>query len=396
MESFTQTNIKKYYWTGIFLGFSLTIPIAILYYRSFGLSFLEVGSLESIFLATILIFEIPTGSLADRFGRKWVIASGALLLPLGTLITALGSSFPAFALASVVYGIAIALMSGAETALIYDTLREVENEKSYILVSGKSLAFFYAAMAVAAPIGSHLFVMQRRLPFFIDVIFGCCAFVVYLTMKEPLLKGKEDAKQGGYLKILKEGFKQAAMNPQIRWFASFGILITLVLTVFNSTFSQPLLTNQGISPAQIGYVFSAIALIQATSAFYAAKIEKKLGEKLALILIFLAPGVAYLAMGIPILLVVIPFFLIYSLVKGFQNPILDGYVQRHISSTIRATVLSIRSFLGSLVGVLLLPLFGYLADQTSIITGVVVLGIVTLIGGFLLLVVKPKNSPAVL
>lgn len=390
MSDFTKANVKKYYLSGIFYGFSLTIPITILYYRSFGLSYLEIGLLESIFLATLLTFEIPTGTLADRFGRKWTVVCGALLTPIGTLVMALGSGFAVFAVASIIYGIAMALFSGAETALIYDTLREAEEEKSYILVSGKSWAFFYVFMAIAAPIGSHLFALNPRLPFFIDAAISSFAFWVYLSMREPASEGGDSSQKDTYLAILKNGIKQLSMNPHIRWYVFFGLLISLTLTVFNSTFSQPLLTDQGIKTPQIGFVFSAVAIIQATTSFYAQKIEKKLGEKLALILIFLAPGVAFLAMGVPMLSVVLPFYLAYNLVKGFRLPVLDSYVQRHVSSNSRATVLSIQSFLGSLAGVVFLPVFGYLADQTSVVTGVVALGIVTLIGGFLLLVLKPK------
>jgi hypothetical protein len=246
-------------------------------------------------------------------------------------------------------------------------------------------------MAIAAPIGAYLFSFNRRLPFYLDVFAGLMAFIIYLSMHEARIE-KDRHEQLGYGQLLKEGWTHTIRNPYIRWYALFMILISIVLYSFNSTFGQPLLVSQGVLIRQIGYIYTAIAIIQALTSFYAEKIERKLGENVSIIMIFLVIGIAYIVMRVPILFIVVPFYLIYNLVKGFQHPVLDSYVQKHISSQARATVLSIQSFFASLLGALSLPLFGYIADQTSLLNSVTVLGITTLVGGFCLYWFKPKDK----
>lgn len=389
MNNFVKSNIKKYYFVSAISGFSFTTAITILYYRSFGLSFFQISLLESIFLITILLFQIPTGAIADKYGRKKSIVAGAFILPITPLIIGFSSSFWLFAFAMVFFGIGAALISGAQAALIYDMLREAQEEKAFVGINGKSFALFFIFTAISAPIGSHLFVINRRLPFYLDAIVAFIVFLVYLVMQE--LKAVNKSESQNHWTLIRNGAKQALLSPQIRWYALFGILISLAISVFASLIGQPLIVHQGVSVANLGYVIAASALIQAFTSYYAEMIEKKIGENMAITLIFLIPGIAFIAMSVPSLFILIPFYMVYVLAKGFQYPILGSYLQKHISSDVRATVLSIWGLISSLSGALLLPVFGYIADRVPITTMSVLLGVVVLVSGMVLFFIKPKK-----
>ena len=387
-------NINKTYLVRLLYGAQFAIAIVILYYLSFGLSYFQVGLLESVFLITGLIFEIPTGIIADKIGRRNSTVIGAGLIPFACITTALAHDFITFAFVSFIWGVAIAFMNGASEALVYDSLKEINKEDDYVKVGGKAMASFFITTAIFAPLGAYLFTVERHIPFIVDTFITIIPFFVYLTMTEPQ-KWQTDEKPS-YLAIFKEGFGQIFNNLYIRWYILFGLLLMGVLYAFSSTFSQPILIQQGLPVKQIGFVFSVYTICQAFTSFYASKIEERLGESKSIFLIILLLGLSLIAMRIPVLFIVLPFYILHFTTKGFMNPILMNYLQKHISSSVRATTLSIQNFGDGIVGAIVVPLFGFIADKSSVPNSVLILGLTMLVGGFLFFIFKPKiNSQIV-
>ena len=157
MTSKTSLNILFYYIAHALTGASFIIPITILYYLAFGLNYFEIGLLESIFLLVTLLLEVPTGVLADKIGRKYTASVGFFLVACGTMLIGAGGSFFIFALAQIIFGIGASLRSGADTALIYDSLIEANEAGLYNRIEGRSFALFSIAGVVAAPLGSYFF-----------------------------------------------------------------------------------------------------------------------------------------------------------------------------------------------------------------------------------------------
>ncbi|MEK7653441.1 MAG: MFS transporter [Patescibacteria group bacterium] len=387
----TQSNTIKYYVAHIFSGASFIVPITILYYLARGLSYFEIGLLESIFLCASFALEIPTGALADRIGRKYVISMGVLIVAIATVLIGLGNSFLIFALAQIIFGIGAALRSGADTALIYDSLIENNQSNLYNKIEGKSYAFFSIAGVIAAPFGAYLFSINYKWPFFIDGLLLFFAALSYFLMHEP--KNKPHKKSNdNYLTILILGLKNSIQAPIIRWYIIFTVFLSLMMGIFASLLSQPLLIAKGVNVVFIGYIFSIILFFQAVCSMYAHKIEAFLREKSALFLIFFIPGISFLLMSYPTLAITLFFFIFYYFSKGFQYPILKDYIQRRISSDTRATVLSIQNFFDSLAGIIFFPIFGLLIDRLPITNSLIFLGLITLSVGFILYVYRPKNN----
>lgn len=390
MTEYLHSNIKKYYLAYALNGLSLTIPITVLYYLSFGLSYTQVALLESIFLITMLIFEIPTGVLADRFGRKTTIALGTLIMPIATFITALSSSFLAFAMICVMYGIGMALISGADSALIYDTLISAEEEKTFIKIEGRTFALFYLFAAISAPIGSYVFALNRHIPFYFDTIMLFLVFLVYASMHEPPKSAKSE-NNPGFLKTLSVGVKQISRNSLVRWYVLLGILLSISMTAFYNVIGQPLLVNQGLAVKNVGFVIAAIMLAQAVFSENTHRIEKRLGERFALILLFLIPAISFIFMGMQALFLTISVYVLYGAGKGMTTPLLGNCLNKNLSSDSRATALSFESFLGGICGAIFLPLFGLAVDRLNISHGVILLGGFLLVAGTILLSFYPRR-----
>jgi MFS transporter, DHA3 family, tetracycline resistance protein len=100
------------------------LPIYVLYFRQYQITIFEVALLAAIFEASILFFEIPTGLLADRFGRKMSVVTGFLLFGLSGLIFILQRNLGGFIAGEIVLGLGEAFISGAGEALAVDSLPE--------------------------------------------------------------------------------------------------------------------------------------------------------------------------------------------------------------------------------------------------------------------------------
>src|SRR5215211_5168843 len=131
MNDYT-SNIWKFYVASILSGFAVFYNgVDTLYYRHFDLSFEQIGFLVSASLTAILLFEIPTGSFADIYGKKICVLIGSFVSLTGLGFLAFGSTFAAFAIGFIFLGIGRAFRSGAENALLYDWLSSVDRQHEY-------------------------------------------------------------------------------------------------------------------------------------------------------------------------------------------------------------------------------------------------------------------------
>src|SRR3989338_3904654 len=387
----THPNILKYYLAHIFQGVSLIAPIIILYYASFGLSFFDIASLQAIFLITTIVLEIPTGAMADIVGRKFSAGLGILLIAIGTIIVGAGSSFVQFALAEIIFGIGAAMRSGADTSLIYDSLQETSSIDKYTKTEGISYSLFCTIGALTAPLGAYLFRSNHRAPFLIEAFILLLAALSFIFMIEPKIIKPTGAKND-YWSTLISGIKQPLRNPLVRWYFIFTIFIAVIISFFGGVLIQPLIVARGINIIYVGYIYSALLLIQAVSAIYADDIASRLKERLSLAAIIIIPSISLIMMGLKNAGVFLVFLLIYSSVKGFEYPVLKNYVQQRLLPAARATALSTQNFFDSLAGAIFLPVLGLIADNISLSYSAPLLGIIMLGGGVLLLILKPKNE----
>ena len=383
-------NILKYYLVHVLFGVTLITPITILYYLSFGLSFFAIASLESFFLITTIILEIPTGALADTMGRKYAAAIGMSLVALALVIIGISNTFTQFAIAQIIFGIGAAMRSGADTSLIYDSLKEANLTEKYAKIEGTSFALFSLAAAITAPIGAYLFIYHHRAPFLIEAFFMLCTALIFILMVEPQQRDTSTDKK--YWKTLIRGIKVPFHDPVIRWYFILFFFISSTIGFFSIIILQPLILFKGISIMHIGYVFSALSLFGAISAVYADKLDSIIQERLSLFIIIFVPAISLLMMGINNVIIFIIFLLLFKGTRGFSYPILKKYIQQRLSSDTRTTVLSVENLLDSLAGAIALPLFGFIADKMSINYTTVLMGALLLIGGILLMAIRPKDN----
>ena len=119
-----------------------------------GISFTTVLLLQSLFMFCVNIFEIPTGLVADVFGRKVSMFCGLVVGVIGFTVYTLQPALPFFIAGEILLALATALMSGSDKALLYDSLVESELEHTADKVQSRLRSFQMIGLLVATPLGS--------------------------------------------------------------------------------------------------------------------------------------------------------------------------------------------------------------------------------------------------
>ena len=127
-----ESNIPKIFVYQVLNNFMLFLPVWVIYLqRKFNLSLTEVTFNDSAFWLTMALTEVPTGAVADTWGRKQSQLIGLGIVTVSVLGFALAPVYPLVLVANSLWAIGITFISGADLALFYDTLRALGREAEY-------------------------------------------------------------------------------------------------------------------------------------------------------------------------------------------------------------------------------------------------------------------------
>ena len=161
--------------------------VIIPFFREWGrLSFVQIFALQTWFMLVCFLMEVPTGAVADRFGRKVSVACGGFLLAAASLLYGAFPHLAVFVVAEALFAVAIALISGADEALAYDSLlaqgREAEASRVMARLEAAKLAGILAGALLGAVVASRFGV---RWPMLLQAVPLGLSGLVALTLVEP-------------------------------------------------------------------------------------------------------------------------------------------------------------------------------------------------------------------
>ena len=123
-----QSNITKLYFITALQWFIVLIPVIVLFYQENGLTLQEIFILQAFFSLIIVVFEIPSGYFGDVMSRKYSLLTGSILAFLGYLVYSISYGFWGFLGAEFLLGLGASFISGSDSAMLYDSLVELEKE----------------------------------------------------------------------------------------------------------------------------------------------------------------------------------------------------------------------------------------------------------------------------
>ena len=375
-----RSNIRKLF---ILRGLAFAwfpIPTIILFYQSHGLDLGQAVLLKTILSLSILCLEVPSGYIADRLGRKFCLVVGSAAWLIGWLFYCTGSSFTAFAVAEILAGVAGSLISGADTAIAYETLLELDRESEYRTFEGRLVAIAGITEAVCGLIGAAIAEINLVYPFYIQTVCIAIYLVLSLTLTEPKRHVATTAIEHQSLKkIITDVFIK---RPRLRW------LILLSSTFSTATFlivwlSQGYFQEINLPITAMGWTWAIFHLLMSLASVNAYRIETALGIKKALITLVIFMGGAYILLGSINNMAGIAFIALIYLVRGVRSPLTLNLINQQVPSAIRATVLSLGSFTFHLGFAIISPAIGAISSSYSLSLALLISGCFFLLAGSL-------------
>lgn len=357
--------IHRNYLYSFFKNFAFFSAVLVPFFTDWGhISLFQVQLLQSWFSVWVFLLEIPTGAVADKIGRKHSLILGSTTIALATIIYGSMPSFAIFLLAEFLFALGYALNSGADQALLYDTLKVAGREDESKKILGRSDALMLAGMMVAAPVGSVLASsFGLNAPQYLTAIPMLIAASIAWSIPEP--KYHSDSESKKYLDIIKYGFSTIRRNPVIRTLAIDSVVVASA-AYFVVWFYQPLMSNLGIPIMYFGLAHAGLLLSEILVSSHFHVLERLIGE-----------GKAYLRNS------AILVTLVFLLAAAFPHPVsltllivigggigytratyISSLANKHIDSTHRATTLSSIGMVRRLALVILNPIIGFTATRS--------------------------------
>lgn len=170
-------------------GMILWVPVEKLFMSEIGFTPASVGVMAAAYAAVVPLLEIPSGILADRWSRNWVMVWSSIALLASTVIGGLSQNVAAYIVAAVVLGAYFALNSGTVDSMVYDTvLEETGGSESYERWIGRVRMVESGAFAASAIAGGLLAGWtSARTTYFATLPFVAAAVVAFLCFREPRL-----------------------------------------------------------------------------------------------------------------------------------------------------------------------------------------------------------------
>lgn len=382
--SLAQRNIKHLYIHSVMNGLvAVMVPVMILFFmKEVGLSLSQILIGEAIFALTILLFEIPSGYLADRYGRTKAQFWAEVLFFLAFAVLSIANSFELFILGQILAGVAIAAASGAKDALLFDSLKYEKREIEYRAIRGRINTILFSVSIFSNLIGG-----------FIAASFGLRSVIILATAVIALsvinitfLKDPPVDHQATPPVPLKKSFRYVKKHPLIRQILLFSIVMALAMKISFQTLN-PYWELMEVPLVLFGIAMAFQNLMAAIASLVVEKL-KKWSDFIVLIFLTSLVSLTFLTMATGIqfeIIVIIVLGSLFQIARAWWPVITEDAVNQVTFSQHRATVLSIKSFAQQSSQVALLPLFGFIADWWSLYTAFLILSLFVFVLGLMAL-----------
>ena len=367
-----EKNIRLFYLYRLLSSSALWGPFIVVLLVQRGFSLFEVALGDVVFWVVIILFEVPTGIIADRYSRKYSMAIGLSFFAAALYIYSTIRTFPVLIFCHIVWGIGATFVSGADIALLYDSLKEMKREDEFEKIMGNAASISFVTTGVSCLVGGILASVDIVLPFILTSLLYASASLLVLLLKEPTLERQSET----YLLHTKES---------VRFLRNKNFLFLLIL-LFSGVFTsytivsilrQPYLLALEIPLKFFGVLYLVSLLIKALGAKLAYRIEPLFSEKQNLLIISAVAAASFLLAGIFKSYVGLAVLMGSTFVLGYLSPVLDNYMNRRIPSAKRATIFSFRGMISTMFIAPMEPLFGRIADKRSVFYSHLLIGILS-------------------
>jgi MFS family permease len=370
-------NIKFFYLSSFFNGLVFIIPVWVAFQRRF-LTYEQISLLWAAGMAVTMFLELPSGALADLIGRKMTLILGVLTRIFSYTIQGLSINPLMFIIGFLFNSIGTALISGADEALLFDTLKEIKSEGLFQKIMGKNSLFFQSALAIGTLFGGYLYEIFAGLPYLVEAGAEVIAICMFFLMVEPKIDTVKFT-LSSYIKQTGQGLKEIFKNSYIKRVSLFYVLVGGITWSSQYFFNQPLATDLGFTEVQKGWLFSIIRFVNSVVLFRITNIGRLIDKKKAFLLFPLIMAASYLPGFFSTKFLGIFLLAGATFASTARFVILGQFTNEEFESRHRATAVSSLNLLVSLVFILLVSFSGRLMTLYSTKLVYTILGVLSLV-----------------
>ena len=347
-------SIRIFSTTRFLTNFALgsILPVYVLYFRHYQINLFQIALLAAVFEASILLLEIPTGLVADVFGRRISVILSAAISVLSGAIFIFFPFLAGFIAAEIVAGLGETLRSGALEAWLVDSLKQEDRQDQQKHAFAQGTRFKTAGNLCGLVLGGYLALLDMRLVWvpFTVIFVGLFLFLV-LAMREDY-RAKKGSRNAVAIKL------SETIRQSVRVLRSRTLILGLLLLALFSEFSFETISqywqvhfdeNLLIPTPYFGWILAAASVLTILFVGKVARLSERLkGEIASLVILeslFLLSLLLIAFTTSPVFAVAL--FVLLQTFVSFKEPILLDVFNRHIPSEQRATLLSFKSLVGS-------------------------------------------------
>ncbi len=387
------------------LAASLIWGINTIFLLDAGLSNLEAFAANAFFTAGMVLFEVPTGVVADTIGRRVSYLLGTVTLAATTLLYVLLWSMEApfwqWAIVSMLLGLGFTFFSGAVEAWLVDALTATGFEGDLETVFGRGQIVMGVAMLTGSVAGGYIAQLTNLgVPFVLRGAILAVMFALAFRLMRDI--GFEPVRGEGFAtgvrKISRASLQFGWRVPAVKWMmlaspftAGVGIYAFYALQPFLlELYGDP--TAYGIA----GLVAAIVAGAQIVGGLAAPLIRRLFRRRTsALLAAFAASSLTLVMIGVfESFWAALALITVWGLLFAASTPIRQAYLNGLIPSQQRATILSFDSMLGSSGGVVIQPVLGRSADVWGYGTSYLIGGAISALALPFVLLSRKQRAPA--
>jgi MFS family permease len=338
-----------------------------------GLTNTQAFAANAFFAAGLVLFEVPTGVVADMRGRRFSYLLGTLTLAVSTLLYLLmwrlSAPFPAWALASALLGLGFTFFSGAVQAWLVDALKAEGYDGALEPVFARGEIVEGVAMLGGSVLGGYLAqATNLGAPYVLRTAALALSFgTAFVLMHDVGFTPKRD---GGVVRqakaLLRGAIQYGFANRPVRW-VMIASAFTDGVSMYGFYAMQPYLLELYGDPRAYGIAGLSAAIVggaQIAGGLLVSRVSRIVRRRTTLLLAaIVASGLTLVLIGlVPRFAFAVGLLVVWGLLFATVTPVRQAYLNELIPSEQRATSLSFDSLMGSGGGVVAQPLLGRTAD----------------------------------
>jgi len=378
-------NVKKLQLAEFLNGLYFSTIVTSLFAVFQGISLAQVAFAQAFYSITIILMEVPTGVIADRYSRKLSMALGYIMSAIGIVALIINSSVFTLYLMRFFQSTGSALVRGADEALLYEASQEEgkEYKKASSIVNSNGI-FGLAVSGLIAGLVFQRYQSKSFVPLLIaTAIIQVLTAALVMTIREgkvTLEEKKIIAKDTKVFDMLTDTIKIMKNNSTILALTAFGFLAACNEYFLYQTYG-PYLKSFNVSNFWVGTVFSIGLLLNFLIVRNIYKAEKYFTLEKLLAGAKLLAAVCYLSIGLVTHSVLLPLFVVLAIgVFNIERPVVSDFANQELDNKLRATVLSGMSLISRISKAALTIVAGIIISNHTLSTAYMLMAAYLVIG----------------